>query len=215
MNKNLTTLSTAALLAMLTGLPLAAGAASERTCGYAYDTAGNVVRDSAGRCVRSGFWTPAKAIEECEPEMFKKEEPVTEPEPVATPAPAPAPKPVFKMVTLSAGALFDVDSDVIKPQAYAELDALVAHVKSLDSIERIEIAGHTDSSGSAEYNKQLSMRRANAVKNYLIDKGLDPRIMTTIGWGEEKPVASNATAEGRARNRRVEITLRGAEQVNK
>lgn len=203
----------ATLIAALVAAPGLASAASERTCGYAYDSAGNVVRDSAGNCVRSGSWSPAKAIAECDPDLVKK------PEPVAKPAPAPAPKPVakpapkFKTVTLGAGALFDVNSDVIKPEGRAELDALVAHVKKLANIERIDIAGHTDSTGSAEYNKKLSMRRANAVKNYLIEKGIDPRVMTTIGYGEEKPIASNATREGRAKNRRVEITLRGAEMV--
>ena len=206
-------LTLATLLAALVAAPGLASAASERSCGYAYDSAGKVVRDSAGDCVRGGFWSPAKAIAECDPVLVKKPEPVAEPAPAPVPQPVAKPAPKFKTVSLGAGALFDLNSDTIKPEGRAELDALVADIRKLSNVERIEIAGHTDSTGNAEYNRQLSMRRANAVKNYLIDKGIDPRIMTTIGYGEDKPIASNATREGRARNRRVEITLRGTEMV--
>lgn len=184
--------------------------ASDRTCAYAYDSADSVVRDSAGNCLRSGSWRPEGMTVECGAEP-PKPEPVAEPAP--PPAPKPAPKPVMKTVSLSAGALFDVNSADLKPAGKAELDALAAHMKAV-KVERIDINGYTDSTGSAEYNKQLSMRRANAVKDYLLGKGIDPRIMTTMGWGEENPVADNSTAAGRAANRRVEITLHGVQQMN-
>ncbi len=178
--------------------------AHDKSHSYWLDKSGAVVRDGSGDCLRTG--------------SFKKEEMTVEcgaaapaPEPVAEPAPAPEPK--ISKVSLSAGALFDLNKDTIKPEGKAELDALAANV-SKANIERVDIAGHTDSTGSAEYNKQLSMRRANAVKNYLMDKGIDPKIMTTVGWGEDKPVADNKTKEGRAANRRVEITLHGTQQEN-
>lgn len=182
-------------------------AASERTCAYSYDASGTVVRDGSGDCVRTGSWRKEGMIVECGAAPAEPE-PMAEPEP----APAPAPKPVVKTVSLSAGALFAVNSDVIGDEGKAELDALAAHIAAMN-VERINIAGHTDSSGAADYNKSLSMKRAIAVKNYLLDKGVDPSIMTTVGWGEEKPIASNATKEGRAKNRRVEITLTGSQEV--
>lgn len=186
--------------------------ASERTCAYAYDSAGNVVRDSAGDCVRSGSWRPEGAIAECEPDM-KQPEPAPEPMAEPAPVPKPAPQPVYKTVSLGAGALFAVNSAELQPEGKRELDALVEGLRKMSSVQSISIAGHTDSTGDADYNKDLSMRRATAVKNYLLEKGVDPNIMTTVGWGETKPIADNATREGRARNRRVEITISGNTRV--
>lgn len=203
-------LSYALLVASTITLSGTVGAASERTCSYVYDSSGMVVRDSAGDCVRTSGWRPEGAIAECEPDM-KKPEPVAEPEP--EPAPAPAPQPVYKTMTLGAGALFDLNSAELRPEGQRELDSLVADLNRMASVQSIQIAGHTDSTGDAAYNKDLSMRRANAVKNYLLEQGVDPSLMTTAGWGETKPVADNATRAGRAQNRRVEITISGNRQV--
>ena len=203
-------LSYAILVASSITLAGTATAASERTCSYVYDSAGKVVRDSAGDCVRTSSWSPEGAIAECEPDM-KKPEPVAEPEP--EPAPAPAPQPVYKTMTLGAGALFDVNSAELRAEGKRELNALVTDLNRMASVQSIQIAGHTDSTGDADYNKDLSMRRANAVKNYLLEKGVDPSVMNTVGWGETKPIADNPTRAGRAQNRRVEITLSGEQRV--
>lgn len=203
-------LSYALLVASTITLTGTASAASERTCSYVYDSAGMVVRDSAGDCVRTSGWRPEGAIAECEPDM-EKPEPVAEPEP--EPAPAPAPQPVYKTMTLGAGALFNVNSAELRPEGKRELDALVTDLNRMSSVQSIQIAGHADSTGDADYNKDLSMRRANAVKNYLLEQGVDPSLMTTVGWGETRPIADNATRAGRAQNRRVEITINGERQV--
>ncbi|BCO30350.1 membrane protein [Thiohalobacter sp. COW1] len=203
-------LSYAILVASTITLTGTATAASERTCSYVYDSAGMVVRDSAGDCVRTSGWRPEGAIAECEPDM-KKPEPVAEPEP--EPAPVPAPQPVYKTVNLGAGALFDLNSDALRAEGKRELDQLVSDLGQLSDVQSIQIAGHTDSTGDAAYNKDLSVRRANAVKNYLLEKGVDPSIMTTVGWGETKPIADNSTRAGRAQNRRVEITISGEQRV--
>lgn len=203
-------LSYAILIASSITLTGTATAASERTCSYVYDSAGMVVRDSAGDCVRTSGWRPEGAIAECEPDM-KKPEPVAEPEP--EPAPVPAPQPVYKTVNLGAGALFDLNSDTLRAEGKRELDQLVSDLGQLSDVQSIQIAGHTDSTGDAGYNKDLSVRRANAVKNYLLEKGVDPSIMTTVGWGETKPIADNSTRAGRAQNRRVEITISGEQRV--
>lgn len=176
---------------------------------YVGDAKGHLVLDGSGNCVRTSSWSKDKALEACDPDLVKKPEPA----PVAAPAPAPAPEPVFETISLSAGALFDVNKDTLRPAGQQQLKAFADRVKAIGNVEHLTIAGHTDSTGSDSYNQTLSMRRAIAVKNFLLDQGLDPSIMETIGYGETRPVADNATAAGRAENRRVEITLQGSRQV--
>jgi OOP family OmpA-OmpF porin len=101
--------------------------------------------------------------------------------------------------------LFDFDKSVIKKKYYSELDEVAEMIKK-DPKLKIEAQGHTDSIGSDKYNMGLSMRRANAVRNYLIKKGgIAADRLTAVGFGESKPVAPNTTKEGRAQNRRVEL----------
>lgn len=172
---------------------------------YVGDSRSHIVTDGSGGCVRTSSWSEDKMIVGCGLEPAA--------EPVAEAAPAPAPKVVTERVSLSAAALFDHDKSVIKPAGKADLDAFAARLSSLATVQSVEIVGHTDSTGSDAYNQDLSMRRANAVKNYLLDKGMDPSIITTSGMGESQPVASNATAEGRAQNRRVEVSFSGTQKA--
>ncbi len=101
---------------------------------------------------------------------------------------------------------FDYNSDRLKPESYPELDRLVEFLKKNPSIE-IEVSGHTDNIGSYDYNLQLSYRRALAVVNYLVNKGIDRGRLIARGYGSSKPIATNDTPEGRARNRRVEVKI--------
>lgn len=197
------------------GLLAAQGAvahnAGKANSGYVGDARGHLVTDGFGHCVKTGFWTPADALADCGDKVKEAVAPAPVPVPVAKPAPAPAPKVVTKSVSLSAGALFDVNSASIKDAGKAELRQLAAHINKLANVQSVDIVGYTDSSGSASYNQKLSQRRAAAVQTFLMQNGVSPRVMSTLGLGEDKPVASNATAEGRARNRRVEITIRGTQ----
>lgn len=105
---------------------------------------------------------------------------------------------------------FDFDKSDIKPQYHKELADFAAYMKKQQSFTAVEIAGHTDSKGSDEYNKKLSQRRADSVKDYLVKKlGLDAKLLTSVGYGESKPVATNDTDAGRAENRRMEAELKG------
>ena len=101
---------------------------------------------------------------------------------------------------------FATDSSALNPGFHEVLNSVVLILRKFDKT-LIEVAGHTDSTGSAEYNKKLSWQRAQSVANYLIDQGVDPQRIITVGHGEERPIASNKTAEGRQQNRRVELTL--------
>jgi OOP family OmpA-OmpF porin len=111
-------------------------------------------------------------------------------------------------VTYAADAFFDFDKAVLKPEGRAKLDDLVGKVKDIN-LEVIIAVGHTDSVGSDAYNQRLSVRRAEAVKSYLVSKGIEKNRVYTEGKGEKQPVADNKTSEGRAKNRRVEIEVVG------
>jgi len=142
--------------------------------------------------------------------------PIPAPEPVVMqpqvqpPAPVvqPAPQPVSEKVSFAAEALFDFDRAVVKPEGKAGLDDLMSKLQGMDTEVMIAV-GHTDSVGSDAYNQKLSLRRADAVKAYLVSKGLDQARLYTEGKGETQPIADNATAEGRAKNRRVVIEVVG------
>ncbi|WP_068073299.1 OmpA family protein [Novosphingobium lentum] len=110
------------------------------------------------------------------------------------------------LVNLPDGVTFSTDSSEINPTFRATLDKLVASMNQYpDSL--IDVYGHTDSTGSDTYNQALSERRAQAVANYLTSHGVNPARIRSQGFGETQPVASNATEEGRSRNRRVEIKI--------
>lgn len=101
---------------------------------------------------------------------------------------------------------FDVNSAVIKPESYPELKELIAFL-DIDTSVRIEIAGHTDDQGDDAANLKLSQARADAVKNYLIQKGINASRLVAKGYGETKPIADNATPEGRKKNRRTTVAV--------
>ena len=133
--------------------------------------------------------------------------PRSEPVALATPAPTPVPVPVIPAKsTFASDALFDFDKSELKPEGKKALDELIGKIKSVDLQLAIAV-GHTDSVGSEAYNLALSTRRAESVKSYMVSQGLPANKITTVGKGESQPVASNDTAEGRAKNRRVDIEV--------
>ena len=101
---------------------------------------------------------------------------------------------------------FDYDKSTILQQSYKELQNLLAILQSHPAM-KIEIGGHTDGHGSMDYNQRLSENRAKAVVDFLISKGIDPKRLQFKGFGKTKPIDTNATDEGRARNRRVEFKV--------
>jgi len=106
---------------------------------------------------------------------------------------------------------FDVDRAIVKPEFRSTLGSVAGTLRDYPSTT-IDIIGHADATGTDAYNMDLSLRRANAVAQFLTDAGVQPQRITPQGRGSQQPVASNATPEGRAKNRRVEIKLRPVTQ---
>jgi OOP family OmpA-OmpF porin len=163
---------------------------------YVGDSKHHYIRDSSGNCVRTSSWKVEDMTVECGAEP-----------PVAKMA-VPPPAPVYEKNTMAAEALFDHDKSVLKPEGKAALHDLGETIKAKGArVVDIDIIGHTDSDGSEEYNQALSVRRAESVKDYLVSEDVNASIIDVSGEGESNPVASNATKEGRAQNRRVDINV--------
>jgi OOP family OmpA-OmpF porin len=193
-------LGIAASTLLMAGVAMAheGGTANEA---YVGDSSKHYITDSAGRCVRTSSWSKETATKECDPELFPEEA-------EAPAAPPPPPMPTYEKHTVSATALFDFDKAVLKPAGKEAIHGIDEEIKaSKTKVISIDVVGHTDSVGTEEYNQELSVRRANAVKEYMVSEGIDPGLVNVKGMGEADPVASNATAEGRAKNRRVEISV--------
>ncbi|MDO9422160.1 MAG: OmpA family protein [Herminiimonas sp.] len=177
--------------------------ASTPKSAYAQASNGTIVRSGTGLCWHTGYWTPADSVAGCDGAL------VAAAAPAAPAAPgAVAPVPTAEKVTFAADAFFDFDKATLKPDGKAKLDDLASKLGALN-LEVIIAVGHTDSVGSDAYNQKLSIRRAEAVKGYLVNKGVDTKRVYTEGKGEKQPVATNKTAAGRAQNRRVEIEVVG------
>ena len=188
---------------------------------------GNVWKNGTREyCWRDNFWTPATALADCDGALkpvAAVAPPVAPPPapaaPVAPPAPTPAPAviapvPSSEKVTYAADAFFDFNKADLKQEAKTKLDDLVSKTKEIN-LEVIIAVGHTDSIGGDAYNDKLSVKRAESIKTYLTSKGVEANRVYTEGKGKKQPVADNKTAEGRAKNRRVEIEVVGTRATGK
>ena len=220
---------------VLAVLPAAASAQTVSNDGYARDLSADVVKNPFGLCWRTAQWTEAKAIAECDadaaPKPMKKVEAAPAPmapfapEPKLVEAPRPQPAPIAvapiaaapavvpvrartQSITLGADASFDTGKADLKPEGQGKLGELAAKLRDV-SFDAIAVTGHTDNVGTDVANQRLSLRRANAVKQYLATHGIAGERIKTTGRGKTSPVADNKTTQGRARNRRVEVEIRG------
>jgi OOP family OmpA-OmpF porin len=162
-------------------------------------------KDTSGDCWRNSVWTPATAAEGCGKPAAAAAAPA------AVPAVEAKPVVAAEKITLQADAYFDFDKSTLKAEGKAKLDELAGKLGQVN-VETIVATGHTDSIGTDAYNNALSLRRANAVKAYLVSKGVAADRVLVEGKGEAKPVASNATKAGRAQNRRVVVEVVGVKK---
>lgn len=220
------------MLAAIIALSSATGFAQDaKNQGYLLDQNMNIVTSATtGLCVRTSDWTPARAVAQCDPDLVKKPAP---PAPKAAPAPAPkkaAPKPtpqpkkeappklLPQKINFSADALFDFDKAALRPEGRAMLDELTRLLKGA-KYEVILAIGHTDRIGTAAYNQKLSVRRAEAVKKYLTEKGIPPNRVYAEGKGKTQPLTKPSDCKrglSRAqliaclqRDRRVDVDVTG------
>ena len=154
-------------------------------------------------CWRDANWTPATASKGCDGAFVAKPAPAP-----AKPAAKPAPAVTQSKITLQADTLYDFDKATLKPEGKATLDKIARDLSKI-KLEVIIAVGNTDSVGTDAYNMALGQRRAQSVKAYLTSKGVDGSRIYTESKGKSNPVASNATAEGRAKNRRTDIEVVG------
>ena len=195
--------------------------------GYLTDSRGDVVKNGFGQCWHTGFWNPAMAITECEPDSAKKVEPTMAeaktPEaktPVAAPKPVavtPASRKVAFAADSSADALFGFGKATVTPAGRQSLDKFAADLKGAN-FELITVTGHTDRIGSHAYNQKLSTRRAETVKAYLVESaGIPSGKITAKGVDGSDPVTKPGECKGKkatkkliaclAPDRRVEIEV--------
>ena len=170
--------------------------ATSVTASSNWESSNNLVwmNDDSTLCWRDSNWTPATSAPECDGAL----------KPVALDSVTTT------KVTLQADTLFDFDKSVIKPDGKLVLDKLLAKLNAI-KVSVIIAVGNTDSIGTDAYNIALGYRRANAVKAYLVSKGIPLNDIYTDSLGKSNPVASNATPQGRAKNRRVEVEVIGIE----
>jgi OOP family OmpA-OmpF porin len=208
-----------------------ASAIAQSAQGY-WHSSGAIVKDPYGLCWRAGYWTPAMAILECDPDLVPKPTPAPAPAPAPAapppapkveppkPAPAPAavaPKRCDATVTLNLDEAFDFDKSVLKKTATAKLDQdVVGQLPQCAKLEMILVSGHTDRLGSQQYNQKLSERRAEAVKSYLVKKGVDASKIETMGMGKTLQIKSCPDGKDRkaliaclAPNRRAVVEIKG------
>jgi OOP family OmpA-OmpF porin len=216
---------------------------------YVLSPSGTIVMDPFGLCWRTANWSVERAaatkIEgakfpnwtagcECDRELMKAptcEPPPPPPPPAVAPPPPPpppaAPAPTSEKVTFAADALFDFDKATLRPEGKAKMDDLVSKLAGV-SLEVIIAVGYTDRIGSEKYNLNLSQRRAQAVKDYLVSKGIEPNRVYTEGKGMANPVKQcpDPSAKGEIKNRkalidclqpnrRVEVEVVGTRPVRK
>ena len=194
--------------------------------GYVQDGGGKVVVSGSGACWHTSDWTTAKAVVVGCDGVLAKAVPIP-PAPPTAEAPTPAPlvpeepplvllppepasatHPAIEKITLDTDTYFDFDKAELKPDGQRKLDVIAARLKEM-KLEVMVAVGHADAIGTKEYNENLSRRRAEAVKVFFKSRGFPADRIHIDGKGESQPVASNATRDGRAKNRRVEVEVVG------
>jgi OOP family OmpA-OmpF porin len=171
--------------------------------GYLVDSSGQIVTSNSGLCWHDADWTPARAVERCDPSLRPRAvaEPVVvvavlAPAPVVlAPLPVPVPVPVPQKMSFSGDALFGFDKAVLRPEGQLMLSNLAQQLNAT-TFDTIVLSGHADRLGSEKYNQKLSEQRANAVKDFLITKDIAANRIEASGKGKSQPVTATAECLG-------------------
>ncbi len=225
-NRLIATLAAGAIAAAMASA--AFGQADPKNSAYWLEQYGtpdaNVWRSGTGLCWRAGYWTPAMAIKECDPDLVKVAAPAPAPAVMPPPAspPPPAPPPpaaaTVQKITLASKALFDFDKAVLKPEGKTALDTeVIDKLRDVTRLELVLVTGHTDRIGTQAYNQRLSERRANTVRDYLVSRGVARDKIETLGMGKTQPIPGVVCNQKNlkeliaclAPNRRVEVEVKG------
>lgn len=215
---------------ILTTLTLSgiAGADEISKEGYLVDSRGNLVRSGSGQCVHTDYWTPAMTIAECDATLAKKVPPMVADStpPVVSPLPFAGKQIIYTPFTLQTETLFAYNKSDISTDGKQQInDGIVGMMKKYPKDGVVLIIGHADRIGSDEYNLVLSQRRADAVKAYLIEQGIDGKCIKTVAKGKSEPVVACDKIKGRANhmnqklisclqpNRRIALHLKGQNAV--
>jgi len=172
--------------AALASAALGAAGVSDARAGDGYwsQTGGAVWKNSTGLCWRAGYWTPAMATEECDPDLVKRAAPPPPPPPPMRAAPAPTPA-APKPVVLHSTVHFPLGGWKLDKLAELRLDQdVIAKLGATGGVEFVVVNGYTDRLGSARFNQKLSERRAQSVKDYLVSKGMDGAKIDVTGYGK-------------------------------
>jgi OOP family OmpA-OmpF porin len=212
-----------------------AGTTQAGVPGYVSDNQNTIWTSPYGLCWKTTDWTPEKAAAPCDAVRVVQAPPpppvaVAAPPPVAAPAPTPAPTPlvtappapppIIEQISLSSDVLFEFDKAELRPSGQQKLDEIADRLKGAN-VQLINMIGHADRIGSDQYNKELSQKRASAVKDYLAKKGVDEAKVRAEGRGESQPVTGDQ-CKGLSGpklisclqpDRRVDIEVRGERQV--
>lgn len=160
---------------------------------YVVDAGGTLVRDGSEKCIRTGSWGDSvHFLVECGDAV---EQPAAEPAPAAKPPKGPQPPAI--RATLQTDAYFDFDKAILKPEGQAKLDEFVVKMNEYTQVDVLLVTGHTDRIGTEAYNMRLSQRRADAVKSYLVSKGVASHRIETDAKGESQPVVECAHVKGK------------------
>lgn len=198
-------------------LPGVAAATVGPTPGYLVNAEGRVVVSASGFCVRTGQWTPALAIEQCDPELARRNGVRLQSRAAPrTVSPGTAAAPAPQLVSYSVEALFDFDQSDLSSEGRRILDQLAQKIATTD-FDVIVATGHADRLGSQQYNDELSRRRSEAVKSYLVARGVPPGRIQTRAVGELAPETRPEDCVGARselidclqRDRRVEVEATG------
>jgi OOP family OmpA-OmpF porin len=225
MKKQFTPQLTAVALAL--ALAAVAGAATAQTQGYVSDSSKTIWKSPYGLCWKTSDWTPAQAMPPCDSVQAVSAPPpppvvtVPPPTPIAAAPVAPAPPaPVIEKVSLASDVLFEFDKAQLRPEGQGKLDELADRLKDAQ-VESVLAVGHADRIGPNQYNEKLSAERAEAVKQYLAQKGIEQQRVRSEGRGENQPVTGDQCKGQKGAklisclqpDRRVEIEVRGTREV--